>query len=152
MLQAVLVVEDDPCDLELILIALQRSQLANPVVAVSDGELALDYLHCAGAYAGREGGHPVVILLDLKLPKVNGLEVLKHVRSSAGLGAIPVVLLTSSQEAADVRLGKALGVDAYVVKPIALKHFMAAIDGLGVLWAAAQRLGAGAAPPVASGG
>lgn len=135
MLKPILLVEDDKRDLELTLVALERSQLANDVVVVRDGALALDYLKREGQHADRVEGNPAVILLDLKLPKVNGLEVLRVVRSTPALRSIPVVMLTSSQEESDVLKSYELGVNAYVVKPVDFKQFVAAIADLGVFWA-----------------
>ena len=135
MLKPILLVEDDARDLELTLVALERSQLANEVVVVRDGAMALDYLNREGEYAERAAGNPAVILLDLKLPKVNGLEVLRAVRATDQLKSIPVVMLTSSQEESDVVQSYALGVNAYVVKPVDFKQFVAAIADLGVFWA-----------------
>ena len=128
-------VEDDKRDLELTLIALERSQLANEVVVVRDGALALDYLNRQGEHTQRSEGNPAVILLDLKLPKVNGLEVLQAVRSNPSLRSIPVVMLTSSQEETDVIRSYELGVNAYVVKPVEFKQFVTAIADLGIFWA-----------------
>ncbi|MGE5863890.1 MAG: response regulator [Rhizobacter sp.] len=135
MLKPILLVEDDKRDLELTLVALERSQLANDVVVVRDGAQALDYLQREGQHADRVEGNPAVILLDLKLPKVNGLEVLRVVRSTPALRSIPVVMLTSSQEESDVLKSYELGVNAYVVKPVDFKQFVAAIADLGVFWA-----------------
>jgi len=135
MLKPILLVEDDPRDLELTLVALERSQLANEVVVVRDGEAALDYLHRRGNFAGRAEGNPAVVLLDLKLPKVNGLEVLQTVRSTESLRSIPVVMLTSSHEESDVLRSYQLGVNAYVVKPVEFKQFVEAIADLGIFWA-----------------
>ena len=135
MLKPILLVEDDKRDLELTLVALERSQLANDVIVVRDGALALDYLKAEGEHAGRATGNPAVILLDLTLPKVNGLEVLKHVRSTEKLRSIPVVMLTSSNEESDVLKSYELGVNAYVVKPVEFKQFVTAIADLGVFWA-----------------
>lgn len=135
MLKPILLVEDDKRDLELTLVALERSQLANDVVVVRDGALALQYLQREGQHADRSEGNPAVILLDLKLPKVNGLEVLRVVRSTPALRSIPVVMLTSSQEESDVLKSYELGVNAYVVKPVEFKQFVAAIADLGVFWA-----------------
>ncbi|SEL60301.1 Response regulator receiver domain-containing protein [Roseateles sp. YR242] len=135
MLKPILLVEDDARDLELTLVALERSQLANEVIVVRDGAEALDYLNREGAHADRAAGNPAVILLDLKLPKVNGLEVLKTVRSTEPLKSIPVVMLTSSQTESDVVHSYALGVNAYVVKPVEFKQFVTAIADLGVFWA-----------------
>ncbi|MBJ2160198.1 response regulator [Variovorax sp. IB41] len=135
MLKPILLVEDDKRDLELTLIALERSQLANDVIVLRDGAQALDYLRREGEYAARAEGNPAVILLDLKLPKVTGLEVLQAVRADAGLRSIPVVMLTSSQEESDVLRSYELGVNAYVVKPVAFDQFVSAIAELGVFWA-----------------
>ena len=135
MLKPILLVEDDPRDLELTLLALERSQLANDVVVVRDGEAALDYLMRAGEYAQRPEGNPAVILLDLKLPKVNGLEVLQAVRATEPLRSVPVVMLTSSHEESDVLRSYQLGVNAYVVKPVEFGQFVGAIADLGIFWA-----------------
>jgi CheY-like chemotaxis protein len=135
MLKPILLVEDDPRDLELTLLALERSQLANEVVIVRDGEAALEYLKREGEYAQRGEGNPAVVLLDLKLPKVNGLEVLQTVRATEALRSIPVVMLTSSHEETDVLRSYQLGVNAYVVKPVAFKQFVEAIADLGIFWA-----------------
>jgi DNA-binding response OmpR family regulator len=135
MLKPILLVEDDLRDLELTLVALERSQLANDVVVVRDGAAALDYLHRQGEWAERPEGNPAVVLLDLKLPKVNGLEVLKEVRATASMRSLPVVMLTSSHEETDVLRSYELGVNAYVVKPVEFKQFVAAIAELGVFWA-----------------
>jgi len=135
MIKPILLVEDDPRDLELTLVALERSQLANEVVVLRDGAQALDYLRREGEHAGRDSGNPAVILLDLKLPKVNGLEVLEAVRANPALRSIPVVMLTSSQEENDLVRSYELGVNAYVVKPVEFKMFVSAIADLGIFWA-----------------
>jgi DNA-binding response OmpR family regulator len=135
MLKPILLVEDDKRDLELTLVALERSQLANEVIVVRDGAQALDYLLREGDFKDRDEGSPAVVLLDLKLPKVNGLEVLQKVRATPHLRAMPVVMLTSSQEESDVVRSYELGVNAYVVKPVEFKQFVAAIADLGVFWA-----------------
>jgi CheY-like chemotaxis protein len=106
------------------------------VDVVRDGEEALDYLHRRGAYAARAQGDPVVVLLDLKMPKVNGVEVLREVKSSERLKCIPVVMLTSSREAQDLRECYRLGANGYVVKPVDAKHFTQAITNIGAYWAA----------------
>mgnify|MGYP002038962842 FL=1 len=120
MLKPILLVEDNPRDLELTLLALERSQLANEVIVLRDGADALDYLLRRNAYAERDDGNPAVLLLDLKLPKVDGLEVLKEVRATAELRSIPTVMLTSSREEPDLLRAYELGVNAYVVKPVEL--------------------------------
>jgi CheY-like chemotaxis protein len=135
MLKPILLVEDNPHDLELTLIALSRSQLANEVVVMRDGADALDYLHRRGEFAERSVGTPAVILLDLKLPKVDGLEVLKEIRDTPALRSVPVVMLTSSKEEQDVLRSYELGVNAYVVKPVDFTEFVRAIADLGVFWA-----------------
>ena len=135
MIKPILLVEDDKRDLELTLVALERSQLANEVVVVRDGAQALDYLNRQGDHADRAEGNPAVILLDLKLPKVNGLEVLESVRATDSLRSVPVVMLTSSHEESDVLKSYELGVNAYVVKPVEFKQFVSAIADLGVFWA-----------------
>lgn len=135
MLKPILLVEDNPNDLELTLIALAKSQLANEVVVVRDGAEALDYLHRRGEFAQRPVGNPAVILLDLKLPKVDGLEVLKEIRDTEGLKSVPVVMLTSSKEEQDVVRSYELGVNAYVVKPVDFAEFVRAIADLGIFWA-----------------
>jgi CheY-like chemotaxis protein len=135
MLKPILLVEDNPNDLELTLVALARSQLANEVVVVRDGAEALDYLQRRGEFAERAVGNPAVILLDLKLPKVDGLEVLKEIRETESLKSVPVVMLTSSKEEQDVVRSYALGVNAYVVKPVDFSEFLRAIADLGIFWA-----------------
>lgn len=135
MLKPILLVEDNPKDLELTLIALEKSQLANEVVVVRDGAEALDYVFCRGAFATRPMGNPAVLLLDLKLPKVDGLEVLQQIRASAQLKSMPVVMLTSSREEQDLLRSYELGVNAYVVKPVAFHEFVRAIADLGIFWA-----------------
>jgi len=131
----ILMVEDDPKDVELTLTALEEYNLANEVVVVGDGEEALDYLNCRGAYSSRTGDNPAVMLLDLKLPKVDGLEVLQHVKSDEKFRMIPVVVLTSSREEKDMVASYKLGVNGYVVKPVNFHEFVNAIRELGVFWA-----------------
>ena len=135
MLKPILLVEDNPHDLELTLIALERSQLANDVIVMRDGAEALDYLFRRGDHADRLPGNPAIMMLDLKLPKVDGLEVLKVVRDSAELRSIPIVMLTSSREGPDLQRAYELNVNAYVVKPVEFKAFVSAISDLGVFWA-----------------
>ena len=135
MLKPILLVEDNPNDLELTLIALEKSQLANEVIIVRDGAEALDYLMCRGEYAKRQAGNPAVVLLDLKLPKVDGLEVLREIRATTGLKSTPVVMLTSSKEEQDLLRSYELGVNAYVVKPVDFTEFVRAIADLGIFWA-----------------
>jgi CheY-like chemotaxis protein len=128
-------VEDDPKDVELSLTALEEYNLANEVVVVRDGEEALNYLNYQGQYAARPSGNPAVMLLDLKLPKVDGLEVLRRVKLNEKLKMIPVVVLTSSHEEKDLVASYTLGVNAYVVKPVDFHQFVNAIKELGVFWA-----------------
>ncbi|MBB2896798.1 response regulator [Pseudomonas sp. AS2.8] len=135
MLKPIVLVEDNPHDLELTLVALERSQLANDVVVLRDGAEAVSYLLRREPYADREPGNPAVMLLDLKLPKVDGLEVLELVRKTPELCSIPVVMLTSSREEPDLEKAYELGVNAYVVKPVEFRDFVAAISDLGVFWA-----------------
>jgi CheY-like chemotaxis protein len=135
MLKPILLVEDNPHDLELTLIALSKSQLANEVVIARDGAEALDYLTRRGQFADRLAGNPAVVLLDLKLPKVDGLEVLKDIRATAKLRSQPVVMLTSSKEEQDLVRSYELGVNAYVVKPVDFNEFVRAISDLGIFWA-----------------
>jgi CheY-like chemotaxis protein len=131
----ILMVEDDPKDVELTLTALEEYNLANEVVVTRDGEQALDFLYCRGEYEMRSHGNPAVMLLDLKLPKVDGLEVLKQIKSDGELRMIPVVVLTSSKEEKDMVASYKLGVNAYVVKPVDFHEFVNAIKELGVFWA-----------------
>jgi len=134
-LKRILLVEDDPKDVELTLTSLEEYNLANEVVVTRDGEEALDYLYCRGNFKMRTSDNPAVLLLDLKLPKVDGLEVLKQIRSDERLKMIPVVVLTSSHEEKDMMRSYQLGVNAYVVKPVDFHEFVNAVKELGVFWA-----------------
>jgi len=131
----ILLVEDDPRDVELTMTALEEYNLSNEVVVAGDGEEALDYLYCRGKFQTRTCDNPAVLLLDLKLPKVDGLEVLRQVKSDGKLKVIPVVVLTSSREERDMVASYKLGVNAYVVKPVDFHEFVNAIKELGVFWA-----------------
>ena len=131
----ILLVEDDPKDVELTLTALEEYHLANEVVVARDGEEALDYLYRRGSFATRSNDNPAVLLLDLKLPKVDGLEVLQQIKSDENLKIIPVVVLTSSHEEKDMVTSYRLGVNAYVVKPVDFHEFVNAIRELGFFWA-----------------
>ena len=131
----ILLVEDNPKDLELTLAALQRSALANPIVVARDGAEALDYLYCRGKWLERTAGDPAVVLLDLKLPKIDGLEVLERVKNDPALKQIPLVMLTSSREERDLVQSYRLGVNAFVVKPVDFGEFLKAVQELGVFWA-----------------
>ncbi len=135
MLKPILLVEDNPRDLDLTLIALEKTHLANEVVTARDGEEALDYLFCRGSHADRQRGNPAVVLLDLKLPKIDGLQVLAEIRKNDELRRLPVVILTSSREEQDLISSYNLGVNAYVVKPVGFQEFLQAIQELGVFWA-----------------
>lgn len=134
-LRPILLVEDSPRDLELTLAALEKCQLANDIVVARDGEEALDYLYLRGPFAGRPEGDPTVVLLDLKLPKIDGLEVLQKVKGDPALRHVPVVMLTSSREEQDLVRSYELGVNAFVVKPVQFSEFFKAIQDLGVFWA-----------------
>ena len=134
-LARILIVEDDPNDLELTLSALRDYNLANEVVITRDGQQALDYLYCRGEFSTRTTRNPAVLLLDLKLPKVTGLEVLQQIKSDERLKMIPVVVLTSSHEEKDMIRSYSLGVNAYVVKPVDFHEFVNAVKELGVFWA-----------------
>lgn len=135
MLKPILLVEDNPKDLELTLLALEKGNLANDVVSVRDGKEAIDYLFRNGPYADRPQGNPSVILLDLKLPKLDGIQVLEKVKAEPALQSVPVVMLTTSREERDLVRSYKLGVNAYVVKPVGFKEFVDAIQELGVFWA-----------------
>jgi CheY-like chemotaxis protein len=134
-LKRILLVEDDPKDVELTLTGLAEYNLANEVVVARDGEDALDYLYRRGAYEKRTNGNPAVMLLDLKLPKINGFEVLEKIRADESLKLLPVVVLTSSHEERDLVASYKLGVNAYVVKPVDFHQFVNAVKELGVFWA-----------------
>jgi CheY-like chemotaxis protein len=131
-------------DMELTLTALEEKKLANEVMVVHDGEEALNFLYARGSFRMRAPGNPILILLDLKLPKVDGLEVLRQIKSDENLKSIPVVMLTSSREEQDVVHSYKLGVNAYVVKPIDFQDFLNAVKEIGLFWAVINE-----APPVA---
>jgi CheY-like chemotaxis protein len=132
----ILLVEDDPKDVELTLTALDEHHLANRVAVVCDGAEALDYLYRQGKFKMRDGGDPILVLLDLKMPRVNGLEVLKNIKADEYLKIIPVVVLSSSRETPDLVECYKHGVNAYVVKPVDFSEFMKAVKQLGIFWAA----------------
>jgi CheY-like chemotaxis protein len=134
-LKRVLLVEDSPNDAKLTLAAFEESGLVNSVVWVKDGQEALDYLHATGAYAGRSDGLPAVVLLDLKLPKVDGLQVLEQVKGDPVLRTLPIVMLTSSSQETDLARSYAAGVNAYVVKPVGFAEFVMALREIGLFWA-----------------
>ena len=131
----ILLAEDNPKDVELTLTALDEHNLANEVVVVNDGAEALDYLYCRGKFKMRTGNHPAVVLLDIKMPKVDGLEVLRTIKNDDKLKVIPVVILTSSREEKDLIESYKLGVNAYVVKPVDFQQFIEAVKELGSFWA-----------------
>lgn len=135
MLKPILLVEDNPRDLDLSLRALERTNLANEVIVARDGEEAWHYLSRQGQYAERPKGNPAVVLLDLKLPKIDGVELLERIREHPEMDQLPVVMLTASREQTDVARSYALGVNAYVVKPLGFAEFLEAIRDLGVFWA-----------------
>ncbi len=134
-LRRILLAEDDPNDVELTLTALGERHLANGVDVVKNGAEALDFLFRRGAYEKRNSGDPAVVLLDIKMPKVDGLEVLRQVRSDPKLQYLPVVMLTSSREEGDLLRSYELGVNAYVVKPVDFDQFVRAVSDLGMFWA-----------------
>lgn len=134
-LRRILLAEDDPNDAELTLMALAEYHLANEVITVTDGAEALDFLFRRGNYAGRGNGQPGVVLLDVKMPKINGIEVLRQIKSDPQLRTLPVVMLTSSREESDLVESYNLGANAYVVKPVDFHAFAEAVKRLGVFWA-----------------
>jgi CheY-like chemotaxis protein len=134
-LKRILLVEDNERDVELTLSALAENNLANEVVVVRDGAEALDYLHHRGRFAGHANGLPVVVLLDLKMPKVDGLEVLRQMKADPVLKHVPVVMITSSREEQDLVCSYQLGVNAYVVKPVDFQQFVRSIKEVGFFWA-----------------
>ncbi|MDB6094130.1 MAG: response regulator receiver protein [Verrucomicrobia bacterium] len=133
-LPTILFAEDNPHDVELTLAALGQNQLANEIVVVGDGAAALDFLYRRGRFQSRPPGNPAIALLDLKMPKVDGLEVLKTIRADENLRSIPVVMLTSSREEQDLARSYQLGVNAYVLKPVDFQAFVDAVKALGVFW------------------
>ena len=134
-LKRILLVEDDPKDVELTLAALSEHNLANEVAVARDGVEALDYLYRRGSFAQRPSGNPVVIMLDLKMPRVDGVQVLQQIKEDEQLRLIPVVVLTSSRESMDLKACYQLGVNAYVVKPVRFIEFVEAVKETGVFWA-----------------
>lgn len=134
-LKRILLAEDSPHDVEMTLAALEEHHLANEVFVVNNGAEALDYLYARGKYEHHGNGHPVVVLLDLKMPKVDGLEVLRQLKSDPELRRIPVVMMTSSREEQDLVRSYDLGVNAYVVKPVDFEQFMGCVSKLSCFWA-----------------
>jgi len=146
-LKSILLVEDNPNDVEMTLAALAEYNLANDVIVVNDGEEALDYLCFRGKFLLRGSGNPAVVLLDLKMPKVDGLEVLRTIKHDERLRNIPVVMLTSSREEQDLVRSYALGVNAYVVKPVDFQAFLDAVKQTGIFWAVHNEPPHGGASP-----
>jgi CheY-like chemotaxis protein len=134
-LKTILLAEDNPQDVELTLEALAEHNLANNVIAVKDGVEALEYLRSEGQYKNRKKGNPAVLLLDIKMPRMDGIEVLEAIRSDKSLKSLPVVMLTSSREEPDLKKCYALGANAYVVKPVNFKDFVEAVKTIGIFWA-----------------
>lgn len=134
-LKRILLAEDSANDVELTLAALEQHHLANEIVVVRDGAEALDYLYARGAYAGRQSGNPALLVLDLKMPRVDGLDVLRIIKADAALKTIPVVMLTSSREEQDLIASYELGVNSYVVKPVGFAEFINAVRQIGAFWA-----------------
>ena len=141
----ILLAEDNGNDVELTLAALAENRLVNEVVVVRDGAQALDYLYCRGEYADRPGGNPALLLLDLKMPRVDGLDVLRQIKKDPRLKTVPVVMLTSSREEQDLIRSYELGVNGYVVKPVDFAEFMDAVRQIGGFWAVVNEAPPGAA-------
>ncbi len=133
-LGTILLAEDNPKDVELTLEALSKVHLANRVDVVKDGVETMEYLRCEGNYKDRTTGHPVVLLLDIKMPRMDGIEVLRQIRKDKVLKTLPVVILTSSKEEQDLISSYGLGVNAYVVKPVIFKDFIDAVTQIGRFW------------------
>ncbi|HBK46142.1 MAG TPA: two-component system response regulator [Xanthomonadaceae bacterium] len=134
-IRTILLAEDSPADAEMAVDALREARLANSIVHVEDGVEAMDYLLRRGAFADREEGLPAVLLLDIKMPRMDGLEVLKQIRTTESLKRLPVVILSSSREESDLARSWDLGVNAYVVKPVDVDQFFNAVKTLGTFWA-----------------
>jgi len=134
-LRTILLAEDNPQDMELTIEALSEHNLANQVIAVKDGVEAMEYLNYEGQFKDRKKGYPAVILLDIKMPRMDGIEVLESIRKDEKLKALPVVMLTSSREEPDLKKCYDLGVNAYVVKPVDFRDFLDAVKHIGVFWA-----------------
>jgi two-component system response regulator len=134
-IRPILLAEDSPADAEMTIDALREANLANPIIHVEDGVEALDFLYRRNAYADREDIDPAVLLLDIKMPRMDGLEVLQALRKDERLRRLPVVILSSSREESDLALSWDLGVNAYVVKPVDADQFFQAVKTLGTFWA-----------------
>jgi CheY-like chemotaxis protein len=139
-LRTILLAEDNPKDVELTLEALSEYNLANQVFVVKDGVEAMEYLRCEGKYKSRAQGNPAVLLLDIKMPRMDGIEVLKAIRNDPALKTLPVVMLTSSREEPDLKRSYELGANAYVVKPVDFKNFIEAVKQVGIFWAVINEL------------
>lgn len=134
-LKTILLAEDNPQDVELTIEALTEHKIANNVVAVRDGVEAMEYLNYEGQFKNRKKGNPAVLLLDIKMPRMDGIEVLQEIRKNEKLKTLPVVMLTSSREEPDLIKCYELGVNAYVVKPVVFKDFLEAVKHIGIFWA-----------------
>jgi CheY-like chemotaxis protein len=139
-IRTILLAEDNPKDVELTLEAMSDNNLANHVVVVKDGVEAWEYLRCEGEYKLRKAGNPAVVILDIKMPRMDGIELLRKIRSNSALKRLPVVILTSSREEQDLITTYELGVNAYVVKPVDFNQFMNAVKEIGVFWAILNEL------------
>ena len=139
-LRTILLAEDNPKDVELTLEAMAENSLANNIIVVKDGVEALEYLRCQGKYKLRKAGNPALILLDIKMPRMDGIELLRNIRGDAALKRIPVVVLTSSREENDLINTYELGVNAYVLKPVDFKQFIEAVKQIGSFWAVLNEL------------
>ncbi len=134
-LQTILIAEDSAADAEMAIDALREAKLANPIVHVEDGVEAMEWLQASGEFSGRDDGNPALVLLDIKMPRMDGLEVLKRMRGDDNLCHVPVVILSSSREERDLARSWDLGVNAYVVKPVDVQQFFNAVQTLGRFWA-----------------
>ena len=139
-LKTILLAEDNPKDIELTIEALEENNLVNQIEVVRDGVEALEYLRCEGDFINRKGGNPAFILLDIKMPRMDGIELLRIIRSDPKLKMIPVVILSSSREERDLITSYDLGVNAYVVKPVNFNDFMNAVKQIGIFWAVLNEL------------
>ncbi len=139
-LKTILLAEDNPKDIELTIEALSEFNFANRIIAVKDGVEAMDYLFYRGKYGNRKQENPAVILLDIKMPRMDGIEVLKIIKDTPSLKSIPVVMLTSSREEPDLKKCYELGVNAYVVKPVDFSEFIEAVKQVGIFWAVINEL------------
>ena len=148
LLKPIVLVEDNPNDLELTLVALEKARLANEVITLRDGAEAIEYLSCTGRWEGREKGNPALVILDLKLPKRDGIEVLRYIKSDEALRMVPVVMLTSSRQEPDLQHCYELGVNAYVVKPLSFSDFVRAVQDVGTFWGLINEPPPGSIKPV----